>query len=135
VSSRKHLLACPEPDYLLTAQFITACPSGYKFPPVTSYPALTVSNAMPKVGSMIDVKFDNKANVATTYLAFYSGLSTYFSEIKNGQAMVPTNLTNSGQVYAAVVSNNTGTPSDAQTLSGLAILSFPFLAEDSQAMY
>jgi hypothetical protein len=99
------------------------------------YPALTVSNVMPKVGSMIDVKFENKANVVTTYLAFYSGLSVYFSEIKNGQAMVPTNLTNSGQVYAAVVSNNTGTPSDAQTLSGLAILSFPFLAEDSQSMY
>jgi hypothetical protein len=38
-------------------------------------------------------------------------------------------------VYAAVVSNNTGTPSDAQTLSGLAILTFPFLAEDSQSMY
>jgi hypothetical protein len=49
--------------------------------------------------------------------------------------MVPTNLTNSGQVYAAVVSNNTGTPSDSQTLSGLAILTFPFLAEDSQSMY
>jgi hypothetical protein len=58
---------------------------------------------MPKVGSMIDVKFDNKANVATTYLAFYSGLSTYFSEIKNGQAMVPTNLTNSGQRCADAV--------------------------------
>jgi hypothetical protein len=92
-----------------------------------------VSNATPKVGSMIDVKFENKANVTTTYLAFYSGLNVFFSEIKGGQAMVPTNLTNSGQIYAAVVSNNTGTPSNSQTLSGLAILSFPFDAEASQA--
>jgi hypothetical protein len=133
--SLPYLVCCAAVSDFTTAQFITACPSGYKFPPVTQFPALTLSSAAPRVGDMLDVKFTNKANTATTYLAFYSGLNVFFSEIKNGQAMVPSNLTNSGQVYAAVVSNNTGTPSDSQTLSGLAILSFPFSAEESQANF
>jgi hypothetical protein len=86
------------------------------------------------VGDMVSVKYTSKSNAPKTYLAFYSGLNVLFSEISNGQAMVPANLTNAGTVYAAVVSNNTGTPSDSQTLSGLAILSFPFNAEATQPL-
>jgi hypothetical protein len=65
------------------------------------------------------------------YLAYYSGLNMFFEEIKDGKAMVPQNLTNAGTVYAAVVSNNTA-PSDSTTLSGLAILDFPFVSAVTQ---
>jgi hypothetical protein len=98
---------------------------------VNHAPGLSVSSATPKPGSSLGVTWANPGNVAPVFLAFYSGLNVFFAEITDGQALVPTNLTNAGQVYAAVVSNNTGTPSDAQTLSGLAILNFPF---DSEAI-
>jgi hypothetical protein len=47
-------------------------------------------------------------------------------------ATIPNNLTNAGAMYAAVVSNNTGTPSDSSTLSGLAVLDFPFASGATQ---
>lgn len=122
-------------DAVQPGQFITSCPTGYKFPPYTAYPALTLSTASPRVGDMVSVNYTSKtATPATTYLAFYSGLSVFFSEIKGGQAMVPMNLTDAGTVYAAVVSNNTGTPTDSQTLSGVAIMSFLFNSDAVQPL-
>jgi hypothetical protein len=101
---------------------------------VTTYPALKLSTATPKVGTSIDVTFENKSSISALYLAFYSGVSVYHSEIRSGKALVPTELKFSGTVYAAVVSSDSGARSDSTTLSGLAILQFPFKASDAQSV-
>jgi hypothetical protein len=129
--------------YSIASQFITSCPPGYPSLPVKPLPALTLSSPTPAVGSQVTVSFTASAKFSPmyasqlifqamslicspSYLAYYTGLNTYFEEISGGKASVPVSLANTGAVYAAVVSNNTKTPSDGTMLSGLAILDFPF---------
>jgi hypothetical protein len=129
--------------YSIASQFITSCPPGYPSLPVKPLPALTLSSPTPAVGSQVDISFNNSANVSPiyvspltfkatslicsrSYLAYYTGLNTYLEEISGGKTSIPVSLANTGAVYAAVVSNNTKTPSDGTMLSALAILDFPF---------
>jgi len=116
--------------YSLASQFITSCPSTNPTLPVSTFPALTLGTATP--GASTTVSFTNKDNKSPIYLAYYSGLSVVYSTIEGGKTTVPKSLANSGTVYAAVVTSNTGTPTDSTTLSGLAILDFAFSSSAKQ---
>jgi hypothetical protein len=81
----------------------------------------------------VQVKFDKKDHNGAFFVAYYSGLNIYYSDVAaNGSTTIPRELANAGTVYAAVVSNKSATPTDTTTLSGFAILHFPFGANVKQ---
>ncbi|PCH36761.1 hypothetical protein WOLCODRAFT_134335 [Wolfiporia cocos MD-104 SS10] len=111
--------------YSLAMQFITSCPSSNPPLPVTTFPALTVSETSPQPGSTITISFNNANNVSPTYLAWFNGLEVVFTNIDtNGAAQVPSGL--HGTVYVGVVSSDQTPLSDADMVSGLAIMQFPY---------
>lgn len=67
-----------------------------------------------------------------SYLAFFNGLNVFYAPIKDGSAMVPKELANSGTTYAAVTSVNSGMPTDKEMKSGLGVLIFGFSSSDMQ---
>jgi hypothetical protein len=92
-----------------------------------------VSPASPSVGEQISIKFDNKQNTSPLFVAYYSGLNVFFSDVgSDGTTIIPSNLTNAGTVYASVVSSKNSAPTDKTTLSGLAILYINFDSAASQ---
>ncbi|KAJ3866764.1 ferritin-like domain-containing protein [Lentinula novae-zelandiae] len=104
--------------YTLAAQFITGCPSTNPSLPVKAFPALILDNAAP--GQATNVSADG-VNAEGQYVAFFSGLSTTFVEVQNGQVVVP----NNSMSYAVLSSSNT-TADDSTISAGVVILSFPF---------
>lgn len=129
-----NLLHCyhPDTDVISSEQFITSCPSTNPQLPVTTVPALTLSPAAPTAGSTVTVGFTPASSQGAMYLAFHNGLAVEYAEIKDGKATVPADLAKAGTVYANVVSSSQGTPTDATTLSGVAILYFGIGSTDSQ---
>ncbi|PCH36762.1 hypothetical protein WOLCODRAFT_167102 [Wolfiporia cocos MD-104 SS10] len=111
----------------LAVGFIVECPSTNPPLPVQSFPALTVSNSSPLMGSNITLSY-NKTGIDTTtptYMAWYHDMNVTYTTIdENGVTTVPYNLR--GTVYAGAVKNETITTSDATMLSGLAIFNFPY---------
>ncbi|KAJ3877264.1 ferritin-like domain-containing protein [Lentinula edodes] len=109
--------------YTLAAQFITGCPSTNPALPVKAYPALTLDNAAP--GQATNVSADG-VNAEGQYVAFFSGLSTTFVQVQNGQVVVP----NNSMSYAVLSSSNT-TADDSTISAGVAVLNFPFNSNGS----
>ncbi|TFK47461.1 hypothetical protein OE88DRAFT_1686457 [Heliocybe sulcata] len=118
----------PSGVYSIASQFIVdgSCPSTN--PPlfVKPFPAATVTPATPTPGSQITVSiptgYAGPSNSSTPlYMAYYSGLNIYSSEIaENGTSTIPEGLV--GVVFAAVVCEEPSTvnpPTDDTTLSGL----------------
>jgi len=106
---------------------IAECPFANPELPVQTFPALSVSNTTPLMGSYITISYNTSGTDATaqTYMAWYHDMSvTYTTIASNGVTTVPDNL--HGTVFAGVVTNETATTSDATMLSGLAIFSFPY---------
>lgn len=118
--------------FLSSAQFLVSCPSSNPPLPVTNLTTLTVTPAAPAPGSTITLNFTQPANTNTSslFLAFLRGQQPEFSPIQdsgNGTftAVIPPDL--QGTIYAAVVANNTAAATaDANLLTGLAMLEFPF---------
>ncbi|KAF8583678.1 hypothetical protein K439DRAFT_1202039 [Ramaria rubella] len=110
--------------FTLASPFITSCPSSNPDLGVQAFPALTVDPAAPVPGSNITLTFNSTgAGSDPLYLAVLSGLTTKFAPISNNQATLPEGL--QGFVYA-VVTNNATDATDASTVAGPTILSFPF---------
>ncbi|KAG8729481.1 hypothetical protein FRC12_020949 [Ceratobasidium sp. 428] len=110
--------------YSLAAAFITDCPSSNPSLPVKAFPALTVSTASYKAGDTISVSFDSSmAKGKDTFMAFFTGLSTEFASIKDGQVTIPKDLM--GTVYGVVTTDGKAVTDD-NTVAGPAILMFPF---------
>ncbi|KAG8710378.1 hypothetical protein FRC09_000161 [Ceratobasidium sp. 395] len=109
--------------YSLAAAFITNCPSSNPPLPVKAFPALTVPTSY-MAGDTISVSFDSSmAKGKNTYMAFFTGLTTKFVPIQNGKVTVPKDLM--GTVYAVVTTDSKST-NDDNTVAGPAILMFPF---------
>ncbi|KAJ3745082.1 ferritin-like domain-containing protein [Lentinula detonsa] len=104
--------------YTLASQFITSCPSSNPSLPVKAFPALTFANASP--GEAADVTADG-VTTEGQYVAFFSGLSTTFVQVQNGQVTVP----NATSLYAVLTSSN-ATADDSTITAGVAVLQFPF---------
>ncbi|KAJ3785713.1 ferritin-like domain-containing protein [Lentinula aff. detonsa] len=104
--------------YTLASQFITSCPSSNPSLPVKAFPALTFANASP--GEAADVTADG-VTAEGQYVAFFSGLSTTFVQVQNGQVIVP----NATSLYAVLTSSN-ATADDSTITAGVAVLQFPF---------
>ncbi|KAH8111504.1 ferritin-like domain-containing protein [Phellopilus nigrolimitatus] len=111
--------------FTLAASFITACPSSNPALPFTAFPALAVAadgGAPAAPGKSAQVAFEDSGS-GDRYLAFMSGLDTTFAKIDgNKQVTIPEGL--QGTVYAVVTSSNQAV-TDASTIAGPAILSFP----------
>lgn len=108
--------------FTLAASFIVSCPSTNPALPVTAFPSLTLGTAKP--GATVSVTF-NATTPSTTpmFVAFFTGLSQEFAEIKNGMVTIPADLL--GTVYAVVSTNGT-MATDETTVAGPAILQFEF---------
>ncbi|KAJ3980777.1 ferritin-like domain-containing protein [Lentinula detonsa] len=104
--------------YTLASQFITSCPSSNPSLPVKAFPALTFANASP--GEAADVTADG-VTAEGQYVAFFSGISTTFVQVQNGQVIVP----NATSLYAVLTSSN-ATADDSTITAGVAVLQFPF---------
>ncbi|KAJ3794755.1 ferritin-like domain-containing protein [Lentinula aff. detonsa] len=111
--------------YTLASQFITSCPSSNPSLPVKAFPALTFANASP--GEAADVTADG-VTAEGQYVAFFSGLSTTFVQVQNGQVIVP----NATSLYAVLTSSNT-TADDSTITAGVAVLQFPFNSNGSSS--
>ncbi|KAF8149443.1 ferritin-like domain-containing protein [Crassisporium funariophilum] len=105
--------------YTLAAAFIVpdSCPSTNPDLPVKAFPTLTLSVASP--GKRSTVK--HQGTTDATHIAFFTGLSTLFAPIENGEVTLPEGLT--GQVYA-VACNSGDKVTDDNTVAGPAILLF-----------
>ncbi|KAH8111503.1 ferritin-like domain-containing protein [Phellopilus nigrolimitatus] len=119
--------------FTLAASFITSCPSANPALPFTAFPALTIvaagGGAPAAPGKSAQVAFKDSGSGGDRYVAFMSGLSTTFAKIDgNKQVTIPAGL--QGTVYAVVTSSGSNA-TDASTLAGPAILSFPFPASAS----
>ncbi|GBE83320.1 predicted protein [Sparassis crispa] len=111
--------------FSLAVGFIDACPASNPPIPVTVFPPLSVSNSTPAHGDTIALAYNASVPAGnTTFLAWYSGLSTTFTPIANGTTTVPDALL--GTVYAGVVANQSAQTGDATMLTGLAVFNFPF---------
>jgi hypothetical protein len=119
-----NLNECP-----FSAQFITKCPETNPALPVKSFPAFALSVAAPAAGASVSVKSDGLKADGKQYVAWFSGLQILFSDVADGKTTVPAALANQGTVYAALTSSNSGAPTDAQMLSGLAVVPFAFSAK------
>ncbi|KAJ3785714.1 ferritin-like domain-containing protein [Lentinula aff. detonsa] len=104
--------------YTLASQFITSCPSSNPSLPVKAFPALTFANASP--GQAANVTADG-VTTEGQYVAFFSGLSTTFVQVQNGQVVVP----NATSLYAVLTTSN-ATADDFTITAGVAVLQFPF---------
>jgi rubrerythrin len=119
--------------YSIASQFIKSCPDSNPTLPVTAYPAFSFAVATPAVGQKVKINFDNKNNVSPLYVAYYSGLNVFFSDVgSDGTTTIPSDLANTGTVYASVVSSNSGVPTDSTTLSGFTILYFGISSKVTQ---
>ncbi|KZT25452.1 hypothetical protein NEOLEDRAFT_1114228 [Neolentinus lepideus HHB14362 ss-1] len=118
----------PSGVYSIASQFIVpgSCPATN--PPlfVKPFPAATVTPATPTPGSQITISLPTgypgpSNSTVPLYVAYYSGLNIYSSEIaENGTTTIPDELV--GIVFAAVVKEKpspTNPPTDDTTLSGL----------------
>ncbi|KAH9914093.1 ferritin-like domain-containing protein [Fomitopsis serialis] len=113
----------------LASGFITSCPATNPDLPVQTFPALTLTPAMPVMGQNVSVSYNSTGAPISadgeTWLAWYHNMNTTFTAIgADGVTTVPDDLR--GTVFAGVVSNTTVTRDDATMLSGLAALSFPY---------
>ncbi|KAJ3745081.1 ferritin-like domain-containing protein [Lentinula detonsa] len=111
--------------YTLASQFITSCPSSNPSLPVKAFPALTFANASP--GEAADVTADG-VSTEGQYIAFFSGLSTTFVQVQNGQVIVP----NATSLYAVLTSSN-ATADDFTITAGVAVLQFPFSSDGTSS--
>ncbi|EIN06278.1 hypothetical protein PUNSTDRAFT_115574 [Punctularia strigosozonata HHB-11173 SS5] len=119
--------------YSIASQFITSCPSSNPTLPVTTYPSFSLTPAAPAVGEKVKMNFDNKDNNSPLYVAYYSGLNVFYSDVaSDGTTTIPSDLKNAGTVYASVVKSKDATPTDQTTLSGLTILYFAFNSATQQ---
>lgn len=110
--------------YSLAASFITGCPSSNPALPVKAFPALTVSTTSYKAGDTVSVSFDSSMTKGKdTYMAFFTGLAPQYAPIKSGKVTIPKGLM--GTVYG-VVTTDSKSVNDANTVAGPAILMFPF---------
>ncbi|KAJ3725196.1 ferritin-like domain-containing protein [Lentinula raphanica] len=104
--------------YTLAAQFITSCPSSNPSLPVKAFPALTFGDASP--GQAANITADG-VSTDGQYVAFFSGLSTIFVPVQDGQVVVPNKT-----ISYAVLTNSNTTADDSTISAGVAILQFPF---------
>ncbi|KAJ3785712.1 ferritin-like domain-containing protein [Lentinula aff. detonsa] len=112
--------------YTLASQFITSCPSSNpSLPPVKAFPALTFADASP--GQAANVTADG-VTTEGQYVAFFSGLSTTFVQVQNGQVIVP----NKTSLYA-VLTNSNSTADDSTITAGVAVLQFPFSSDGTSS--
>jgi hypothetical protein len=116
----------------LPAQFIIKCPDTNPALPVKVLPAFVLSVAAPAAGSSVSVKSDGIKADSKQYVAWFTGLQVLFSDIADGKTTVPAALANQGTVYAALTSSNAGAPTDAEMLSGLAVVPFSFSSKVTQ---
>ncbi|KAJ3739099.1 ferritin-like domain-containing protein [Lentinula detonsa] len=107
--------------YTLGAQFITSCPSSNPSLPVKSFPSLTLSNTT--LGQVAEVTAGNNVTVEGQYVAFFSGLSTTYVQVQNGQINIPSN--GMGTAYAVLTSGNTSTD-DSTITAGVVVMQFPY---------
>ncbi|KAJ3839488.1 ferritin-like domain-containing protein [Lentinula raphanica] len=112
--------------YSLGAQFITSCPSSNPSLGVKAFPSLTITNAT--LGQASAVTAGNNVSVEGQYVAFFSGLTTTFVKVSNGQVVVPNN--DMGTSYA-VLTNANGTATDSTIIAGVAVIQFPYGSEGS----
>ncbi|KAJ3993108.1 ferritin-like domain-containing protein [Lentinula boryana] len=111
--------------YTLASQFITNCPSSNPSLPVKAFPALTFVDASP--GQAANVTADG-VSAEGQYVAFFSGLSTTFVQVQNGQVVVP----NATSLYAVLTSSN-ATADDSTITAGVAVLQFPFSSDGTSS--
>lgn len=120
----------PNAVYTLASSFIRSCPSSNPTLPFTAFPKLSASPASAQPGQQLTLNF-NSTGSGTNYVAFLSGLNTTFVQIpSNKKVTIPEGL--QGFVYAIVTNNGTSV-SDASTVAGPIILSFPFNSFASNA--
>ncbi|KAL1754899.1 ferritin-like domain-containing protein [Schizophyllum commune] len=108
--------------FSLAVPFIAACPDSNPVLPFTGFPALALGTGY----SEATVTVSTPASLAKDkqyYVAFFSGLTKQFIPVKDGKVTIPKGL--DGTVYA-VLTNDENTATDATTIAGPAILSFPF---------
>ncbi|KAI5831391.1 hypothetical protein K523DRAFT_270087 [Schizophyllum commune Tattone D] len=108
--------------FSLAVPFIAACPDSNPTLPFTGFPALALGAGHPEA----TVAVSTPASLAKDkqyYVAFFSGLTKQFIAVKDGKVTIPKGL--DGTVYA-VLTNDENTATDATTVAGPAILSFPF---------
>lgn len=85
---------------------------------------------MPEPGSTVTVTVDDKPPPAS-HLAFFNGLEVVYAPLKNGLAVVPKELANTGTTYVVVTSVDSGMPSDLQYLSGFEVLDYSASASET----
>ncbi|KAI0656594.1 ferritin-like domain-containing protein [Cubamyces menziesii] len=121
----------PSGAFSLASQFIKSCPSTNPSLPVQAFPALTLtsssSGSSVSPGHAVSLDFDKRP--ANASVAWLSGLDVVYSDLDgSGKTTVPQGLM--GTVFATAVSSKDAPPSDANMLSGFAIVQIPF---DSRA--
>lgn len=110
-------------NFIYTAQFITSCPSTNPALPVTPLPMLSITdNVSPAPNSTIELTFDASGGKSAAWL---SGLEAVFTPLDdNNQTTVPDSV--HGTLYVAVVSNEDMPLTDANMVTGLAIVQMPY---------
>jgi len=121
----------PNQVFTLASAFITSCPSSNPTLPFTAFPALAFGGT-PAPGQSSTLTFNATSSSSSLSVAFLSGLNTTFVPLNGGKSVtVPAGL--QGKVYAVVTDNSTSA-GDANTVAGPAILHFPFDSEASNAV-
>ncbi|KAJ7091502.1 ferritin-like domain-containing protein [Mycena belliarum] len=112
--------------YSIAAAFITDCPSTNPALPVKAFPSLTVKTTRYSPGMAVELAYTPATPIAdgtALYVAFYTGLSVEYAELKDGKVVIPDDLR--GQVYA-VVTTSASAIDDRNTVAGPAILLLEF---------
>ncbi|KAK0557316.1 hypothetical protein OC846_000535 [Tilletia horrida] len=99
--------------FSLAAPLIKNCPSTNPKLPVVAFPKLALKPSVPRGGATVTVTADKLSS--GKYLAFLSGLQTYYAPVVNGKATVPQEV-GYGRIYAVLVKSKKVT--DDTTVAG-----------------
>ncbi|TGO26233.1 hypothetical protein BPAE_0063g00020 [Botrytis paeoniae] len=111
--------------YSIASSFIVSCPSTNAALPVMAYPPLALKSGLPTAPGANVALVPETAPSGTFYTTFASGLDTIAVESQVGSdglimTAVPINI--SGQSYAFLTNDNSGTLTDSNIIAGPAII-------------
>ncbi|KAJ4477547.1 ferritin-like domain-containing protein [Lentinula aciculospora] len=107
--------------YTLAAQYMSGCPSTNPSLPFTAYPSLTIANAT--AGQSAAVSAASNVTIEGQYIAFFSGLSTTFVQVQEGQVVIPND---SMGISYAVLTSSKSLADDSTIMAGVAAVQVDF---------
>lgn len=112
--------------FSIASGFIKNCPESNPPLPAKTFPSLVVTNYTP--GKPAQAMFDSQSE-EQLFAVFMDGTGTILTPIEHGKKEIDIPKGLRGLVYA-LITNNGGNVTDETTVAGLAMLNFPFGAEE-----